>query len=56
MANTIQNGGDRKSEYYQKSLTENLPQAISTKERNPTTDKKLADMIGISVDTLNNYK
>lgn len=44
-------GGDRKSEYYQKSLTENLPQAVSTKERNPTTDKKLSDIAGVSEKT-----
>lgn len=44
-------GGDRKSEYYQKSLTGNLPQAISTKERNPTTDKKLSDIAGVSEKT-----
>lgn len=44
-------GGDRKSEYYQKSLTENLPQAISTKDRNPTTDKKLSDIAGVSEKT-----
>lgn len=44
-------GGDRKSEYYQKSLAENLPQAISTKERNPTTDKKLSGIAGVSEKT-----
>lgn len=44
-------GGDRKSEYYQKSLTENLPQVISAKERNPTTDKKLSDIAGVSEKT-----
>lgn len=44
-------GGDKKSEYYQKSLTENLPQAISTKKRNPTTDKKLSDMACVSEKT-----
>lgn len=44
-------GGDKKSEKYQKSLTENLPQAISTKERNPTTDKKLSDIAGVSEKT-----
>lgn len=44
-------GGDRKSEKYQKSLTENLPQAISVKERNPTTDKKLSDIAGVSEKT-----
>ncbi len=44
-------GGDKKSEYYQKSLTENLPQAISTKERNPTTDKILSGIAGVSEKT-----
>lgn len=39
-------GGDKKS------LTVNLPQAISdTKERNPTTDKKLSDLAGVSEKT-----
>lgn len=33
-------GGDRKSENYKKTVTENLPQA----KRNPTTDKKLSDI------------
>ena len=41
----------KKSETYQKSLTENLPQAISVKERNPTTDKKLCDIAGVSEKT-----
>ena len=31
-------GGDRKSEYYQKSFTVNLPQSSNKQERNPTTD------------------
>lgn len=44
-------GGDKKSEIYQKSLTENLPQVILTKERNPTTDKKLSDIAGVSEKT-----
>lgn len=44
-------GGDKKSKSYQKSLTENLPQAISSKERNPTTDKKLSDIAGVSEKT-----
>ncbi len=34
-------------------LTENLPQALddTKKERNPTTDKKLSDMAGVSEKT-----
>ena len=40
-------GGYKKSENYQKTLTENLPQAISIKERNLTTDKKLSDIAGV---------
>ena len=40
-------GGDKKSESYKKSVTENLPQA----KRNPTTDKKLADVAGVSEKT-----
>ena len=44
-------GGDKKSKSYQKSLTESLPQAISSKERNPTTDKKLSDIAGVSEKT-----
>ena len=44
-------GGDKKSKYYRKSLTENLPQAISTKGRNSTTDKKLSDIAGVSEKT-----
>lgn len=44
---TIQNGGDRKSE----------PKLSELKDENDIhTQKQLADMIGISVDTLNNYK
>lgn len=39
-------GGDKKSSEYKKSVTENLPQA--EKERNPTTDKQLAEMAGTS--------
>ena len=42
---------DKKSKFYQKSLTENLPQAISTKGRNSTTDKKLSDIAGVSEKT-----
>ena len=49
--NQTKAGGDRKSEYYQKSLTENLLQAIFAKERNPTADKKLSDMAGASEKT-----
>lgn len=46
-------GGDKKSSEYKKSLTENLPQANNNenKERNPTTDKRLSDMVGISEST-----
>ncbi len=42
--NKILGGGDKKSDEYKKSVTVNLPQPI----RNPTTDKKLADMAGVS--------
>lgn len=45
-------GGDKKSDNYKKSVTENLPQANNeNKERNPTTDKKLSDMAGVSEKT-----
>ena len=40
-------GGDRKSESYKKTVTENLPKA----KRNPTTDKKLSDIAGVSEKT-----
>lgn len=43
-------GGDKKSEEYKKSVTENLPQA-NTGKRNPTVDKRLADMINTSEKT-----
>ena len=43
-------GGDKKSEEYQKSVTEKLPQPI-LKERNPTTDKKLSDIADVSEKT-----
>ena len=42
----VKAGGDRKSSEYKKSVAENLPQA--EKERNPTTDKQLAEMAGTS--------
>lgn len=45
------NGGDRKSEYYQKSFTLNLPQSSNKQERNPTTDKKFSDIAGVSEKT-----
>lgn len=44
---TIQNGGDRKSELKLSELKD---------ENEIHTQKQLAEMIGISVDTLNNYK
>lgn len=40
-------GGDKKSENYKKTVTENLPQA----KRNPTTSEKLADIAGVSEKT-----
>lgn len=50
--NQVNAGGDKKSEEYKKSLTVNLPQAIkNNKERNPTTDKKLADIADVSEKT-----
>lgn len=45
--NKILGGGDKKSDEYKKSVTVNLPQLI----RNPTTDKKLADIAGVSEKT-----
>ena len=45
-------GGDKKSDDYKKSVTENLPQANNeNRERNPTTDKRLSDMAGVSEKT-----
>ena len=45
--NQILGGGDKKSEEYKKSVTVNLPQPI----RNPTTDKKLSEVAGVSEKT-----
>ena len=45
--NKILGGGDKKTDEYKKSVTVNLPQLI----RNPTTDKKLADIAGVSEKT-----
>lgn len=45
--NLSSGGGDRKSEEYKKSPTVKLPQAI----RNPTTDKKLSEIAGVSEKT-----
>lgn len=48
---------ERQSEYYgnqydkKSGLTEKLPQVQNNKERNPTTDKKLSDIAGVSEDT-----
>jgi hypothetical protein len=45
-------GGDKKSTEYKKSVTANLPQPINdNKKRNPTTDKKLADIADVSEKT-----
>ena len=45
-------GGDKKSDNYKKSVTENLPQANNeNKERNPTTDKYLSDIADVSEKT-----
>ncbi len=45
-------GGDKKSTEYKKSVTANLPQPIKdNKKRNPTTDKKLADIADVSEKT-----
>lgn len=45
-------GGDRKSVKYKENQgVVNLPQVDSTKERNPTTDKKLSDIAGVSEKT-----
>lgn len=47
----------RQSEYYgnqydkKSGLTEKLPQVQNSKERNPTTDKKLADIADVSEKT-----
>ena len=42
-------GGDKKSiEYIKNQGTVKLPQVDFTNRRNPTTDKKLADMAGVS--------
>lgn len=45
--NKVLGGGDKKSDEYKKTVTVNLPQPI----RNPTTDKKLADIAGVSEKT-----
>ena len=48
---------ERQSEYYgnqydkKSGLTEKLPQVQNSKERNPTTDKKLADIADVSEKT-----
>lgn len=45
-------GGDRKSiEYIKNQGTVKLPQVDFTNRRNPTTDKKLADIAGVSEKT-----
>ena len=38
------------------NFTANLPQSSNTKERNPTTDKKLSDIAGVSEDTYSKGK
>lgn len=53
---------ERQSEYYgnqydkKSGLTEKLPQVQNSKERNPTTDKKLADIADVSTDTYSKGK
>lgn len=49
--NQVKAGGDKKSEEYKKSVTENLPQAIEGKERNPTVNKELSEIAGVSEKT-----
>lgn len=49
--NQIKAGGDKKSEEYKKSVTENLPQAVERKERNPTVNKELSEIAGVSEKT-----
>ena len=50
--NQSNSGGDKKSTEYKKSVTANLPQPIKdNKKRNPTTDKKLADIADVSEKT-----
>ncbi len=49
---TIQNGGDRKSE----GQNDLLKLSELKDENDIHTQKQLAEMIGISVDTLQNYK
>lgn len=46
--NQINAGGDKKSESYKKSVTANLPQAVEEKKRNPTVDKQLSEIAGVS--------
>lgn len=46
--NQINAGGDKKSENYKKSVTANLPQAVEEKKRNPTVDKQLSEIAGVS--------
>lgn len=47
-ANQVNAGGDKKSENYKKSVTANLPQAVEEKKRNPTVDKQLSEIAGVS--------
>lgn len=49
--NQIKAGGDKKSEEYKKSVTENLLQAVERKERNPTVNKELSEIAGVSEKT-----
>lgn len=46
--NQVNAGGDKKSENYKKTVTANLPQAIEEKKRNPTVDKQLSEIAGVS--------
>lgn len=46
--NQVNAGGDKKSENYKKSVTANLPQAVEEKKRNPTVDKQLSELAGVS--------
>ena len=48
---SIKAGGDKKSENYRKSVVTNPSQAVSTKEYNPTTDKILSGIAGVSEKT-----
>ena len=49
--NQIKAGGDKKSEEYKKSVAENLPQAVERKGRNPTVNKELSEIAGVSEKT-----